>query len=67
MALAYCIQGMGVVSQFSEKWKTPQIVKLFIYIIIFSQPFSLILITLIGLFDIWLDFRKLRVKESLNQ
>ncbi|MFQ5559725.1 MAG: DUF2232 domain-containing protein [Nitrospinota bacterium] len=63
MLILYCVQGFAVVSFFLNKWGFSSPAKIFVYFILGIQPLTLILVTVLGLFDIWLDIRKIRANK----
>ena len=57
----YFLQGMAIVHHFLQARNVPRLLWIMIYVLIFVQPIFMGLIMGLGLSDIWLDFRKLRV------
>ncbi|MBW2176623.1 MAG: DUF2232 domain-containing protein, partial [Deltaproteobacteria bacterium] len=55
----YFLQGIAVVSYYFEKKRFPRALRLFLYSLIALQQILLLLIIGLGLFDMWLNFRKL--------
>ncbi len=55
----YFFQGMAIVSFFFEKKQVPRLFKILLYTLIALQQLVLIAVIGIGLFDMWLNFRKL--------
>jgi uncharacterized protein YybS (DUF2232 family) len=60
----YFLQGIAVVSYYFEKKKFPRALRLFLYTLIALQQFILLLIIGLGLFDMWLNFRKLKTNKN---
>ena len=60
----YFLQGIAVVSYYFEKKQFPRALRLFLYTLIALQQFVLLLIIGLGLFDIWLNFRKLKTNKN---
>ena len=60
----YFLQGIAVVSYYFEKKRFPRALRLFLYTLIALQQFILLLIIGLGLFDIWLNFRKLKTNKN---
>jgi len=59
----YFLQGLAVVSSFLQRKKYPPVIKGMIYLLVFVlNPLPLI-ITGVGLFDLWIDFRRPRKKD----
>ncbi len=59
----YFFQGIAIVSYFFEKRRLSRLHKFIIYSFIVWEPIRLIVIGL-GFFDIWLNFRKLKMNKS---
>ncbi|PID39355.1 MAG: hypothetical protein CR984_07240 [Proteobacteria bacterium] len=60
----YFIQGIAIVSFFFEKKKLPRTIRIVLYTMIAIQQFFLLLVVCIGLFDMWIDFRKIDTKKQ---
>jgi uncharacterized protein YybS (DUF2232 family) len=60
----YFFQGIAIVSHFFNKKKFPRFLKLFLYGLIALQQLLLLVVIGVGFFDIWLNFRKLGIKNS---
>jgi uncharacterized protein YybS (DUF2232 family) len=57
--VVYLFQGLAIVSFYFERWKLPRIFRAFLYGVIFIQQFLTLGAMLMGLFDMWVDFRRL--------
>ncbi|MGV8073357.1 MAG: YybS family protein [Syntrophobacteraceae bacterium] len=55
----YLFHGLAVIAFYLEKWRMPRFLKAILYGLILIQQFATIGAILIGLFDIWFDFRRL--------
>ena len=66
LMLIYFFQGISIVSFFFEKKKLPLFLRFFIYTLIIIQQIFAILIIGLGFFDTWFDFRKLNLKQNLQ-
>jgi uncharacterized protein YybS (DUF2232 family) len=55
----YLFQGLAIVSFYFERWKLPRIFRAFIYGVILIQQFFTLGAMLMGLFDMWVDFRRM--------
>ena len=60
VTVIYFAQGMSIVVHFLKARKVPVFLWLFLFILIFAQPLFIGLISGMGVFDIWADFRKIR-------
>jgi len=58
--LIFFYQGIAIVLFFMRKKTFPFFLRVIIYILIIIQPFLLLLVTFFGIFDIWIDFRKIK-------
>lgn len=60
----YFLQGMAVIATFLSKRQMPPLIRWVVYLlIVILNPLPL-LVTLLGVFDLWGDFRKPRVKKN---
>jgi len=59
LMFVYFFQGIAVVSFFFQKKNAPFALKFFFYVLIAIQPFFMFLVIGFGLFDTWINFRKL--------
>jgi uncharacterized protein YybS (DUF2232 family) len=63
LMVIYLFQGLSIILFFLNKYHLPSWIRVGVYFLIVIQQFFLLLLALAGLFDQWLDFRKLR-RES---
>ena len=63
LSMIYCFQGMSIAVFFMNKWKVPLLLRSFFYVMVIFQSFGTILLLILGIGDIWFDFRKLKQKE----
>lgn len=54
----YLLQGIAISSSLFRRWHLPVALRIPIYLLSFMQPFLLLLFAGIGIFDVWLNFRK---------
>jgi uncharacterized protein YybS (DUF2232 family) len=57
--IIYLFHGLAILSFFFERWKLPRIFRAFLYGIVLIQQFFTLGAMLMGLFDMWIDFRRL--------
>lgn len=62
MTMIYFFQGIAIVAFYFEKKRVPRVLRVLIYGIIAIQQFFLLVIAGIGLFDVWLNFRRLDIE-----
>ncbi|MBL7207247.1 MAG: DUF2232 domain-containing protein, partial [Desulfobacterales bacterium] len=60
----YFFQGMAIVSFFFEKKQFSPILKFFLYSLIAIQQVIALIIIGLGFSDIWLNYRKLGIKQK---
>jgi len=60
MMVIYFAQGTSIVVHFLKARKVPVFLWFVLFILIFAQPLLIGLVAGIGVFDIWVDFRKIR-------
>jgi uncharacterized protein YybS (DUF2232 family) len=63
VAAVYFCQGLAIVAYFSRALALPMAVRTIIYIIAMLQPIFAALLCALGLFDIWIDFRRLKTPK----
>jgi len=59
-AMAYLFQGLAIVSFYLKKYRFSRFKRILLYSLIWIQTYMIIIVALVGLFDIWMDFRKLK-------
>ena len=60
----YFFQGMAIVAYILEKKKIPRILRTFIYIMIALQQMLVMVVIGLGIFDLWIDVRKLNPSKG---
>jgi uncharacterized protein YybS (DUF2232 family) len=55
----YFLQGLAVLVSLLHKWSVPQLLRLLIYGFFVMQTFGIVLLSIIGLAEVWTDFRRL--------
>lgn len=60
LLLIYFFQGIAIVSFFFEKKKLPRLLRIFLYSLVAIQQVVLLVIIGLGIFDMWLNFRKIK-------
>ncbi len=63
--LLYFFQGLAVVVALLARWKVPVFVRIILYFVLLIQSYSLILLAILGLSDVWLNMRQTS-KERYN-
>ena len=65
LAVFYFLEGMGVVSFFFWRWRLRPLFRFFLYALIILS-FDMRMLAVLGLLDLWLDFRRLRPQPKDN-
>lgn len=63
----YFFQGFAVFIHLLVRWNVPVYVRFLLYFILVVQSYGLVLLSLLGIGDIWLNFRKLDDNASRNE
>jgi len=61
--LLYFFQGLSVLIYFIDRWKIPLYLKILIYGILIFQSYGLLILSIAGIADVWIDFRR-RLKDD---
>jgi uncharacterized protein YybS (DUF2232 family) len=59
-ALVYFCQGIAIMAFYFQALSVPSIVRVVIYFITIVQPVVSLVVCLAGVFDMWIDFRRLK-------
>lgn len=62
--LFYAFQGYSICTFFMKKWNVSIFVKIVFYAVLLFQSFALVLLSVLGIADIWADFRKLTLPPA---
>ena len=60
----YVFHGISIILFFLNKYKVPLWIRIGIYILLVFQQFFLAILAVAGLFDQWIDFRKISLKKK---
>ena len=60
----YFFQGMAIVSFYFAKKQFPRLLRFFLYSLIAIWQVILLIVVILGFFDIWFNFRKMEIKKS---
>lgn len=61
----YFMQGLAVVAHFFATYRVPAFFRIFFYVLLVLQAYLALAVVLLGLFDLWGDFRRPRIRENL--
>jgi uncharacterized protein YybS (DUF2232 family) len=59
----YLLQGLAVISWFFERYTVSRLLRVIFYIFFAVQPFLAIMVALLGLFDLWANFRAPKISN----
>lgn len=62
---AYFVQGIAVVTGLFDRFSVPPLLRSILYFIVIVQPWLVLGLTILGLFDVWGDFRTPRKPKNL--
>ena len=62
----YFFQGLAITTSLLNRWSVPRLIRLLIYALIFIQTYGIIVLSFLGLADVWADFRKLNQTGDNN-
>ncbi|MEE9259240.1 MAG: YybS family protein [Nitrospinaceae bacterium] len=60
VGMIYFFQGLAIIKHFLEARKVPAFFQVLLLLLIFIQPLLIGLVVGLGVFDLWVDFRKLK-------
>lgn len=63
IAAVYFCQGLAIVAFYFQSYAVPTIVRGIIYFVVFAQPIVAALVCVAGVFDMWIDFRRLKPRS----
>lgn len=61
----YMVQGFAVISHFFAKYAVPTFIRLIACLLLIFQPFMVLAVAVLGVFDLWGDFRSPKKQENL--
>ena len=62
----YVMQGRAVMQAMFVRWKVPTLARIFIYVICVLQTFSVLLLAVLGIIDVWKDLGKIYPEIEQN-
>jgi len=66
LLVLYLSQGLAVVSSMMHKWSLPLAIRMITYSLLFLQIYGIGFVALLGLADVWVDFRKQRLEKDAD-
>ncbi len=67
ITVIYMFNGLSIVLFLFKKYNVPALTRYVIYLIILLQQLSIIILALMGIFDQWIDFRKIHSKARTTE
>ncbi len=64
LAVVYFFQGLSIAIFYLNKYNLPLTLKIIFYFLITIQQFFMLLLAILGVFDQWLDFRRIRKNQT---
>jgi uncharacterized protein YybS (DUF2232 family) len=65
VATFYAVQGFAVISHFFNKYAVPKFIRFIGCLLLIFQPFMVLAVAVLGIFDLWGDFRSPNKQENL--
>lgn len=65
LSTVYSFQGLAIAVFFMYKWNVPLLLRSFFYVMLIFQSFGTVVLLIVGISDIWFDFRKLK-QDAIN-
>ena len=67
LSVIYCFQGLAVTVFYMNKWNVPILMRSFFYVMMIVQTFGTIVLLVLGVADVWLDLRKIKPDETIEE
>jgi len=64
LGAVYLLQGVAITAYYFSRWRVPGVVQALSYALIFLQQFVGLAVALLGFFDTWFDFRRMKNKAD---
>ena len=61
----YAVQGLAVITHFFRKYSVPKFVRIISCLLLIFQPFMMLAVSALGVFDLWGDFRSPNKQANL--
>jgi uncharacterized protein YybS (DUF2232 family) len=66
LLVLYLSQGLAIISSMMRRWSLPLAIRAITYTLLFLQVYGIAFVAALGLADVWLDFRKPRLKKDAD-
>lgn len=67
LSVVYCFQGLAVAVFYMNKWNVPILMRSFFYVMMIVQTFGTIILLVLGVADVWLDLRKIKPNDTIEE
>jgi len=64
LAVVYFFQGLSIAVFYLNKYNLPLILRVIFYFLVIIQQFFMLLLAILGVFDQWFDFRRIRKNQA---
>lgn len=61
----YFVQGLSITTYFFKRLPVPRFFRVLFYIMLAVQPYLMVVVAVLGVFDLWCDFRTPKKQENL--
>jgi len=59
VSIIYMLQGFAIAAFYLQRWSVPRLLRAIVFALLLLQPLATLLLLLVGLFDMWFNFRRL--------
>lgn len=66
LLVLYLSQGLAIISSMMRRWSLPLAIRAITYTLLFLQVYGIACVAALGLADVWVDFRKPRIKKDAD-
>ena len=66
LLVLYLSQGLAIIASLMQRWSLSLLVRTIIYSLLFMQIYGFVLVAVLGLADVWVDFRKPRLTKDVD-
>ncbi|OGQ99156.1 MAG: hypothetical protein A2505_08920 [Deltaproteobacteria bacterium RIFOXYD12_FULL_55_16] len=66
LLVLYLSQGLAIIASLMQRWSLSLLVRTIIYSLLFMQIYGFVLVAVLGLADVWVDFRKQRLTKDVD-
>ena len=67
LVLFYFLQGMAIIHYYLDGFRVGFVGRFFIFFLLFAFLFLLVAVAVVGLFDLWVDFRRFGPRPAADE